>query len=78
MCALSPPPPRLQPSHTHASERLNHIEYIHDPEVPKLEKEAAKKKEERTKLAATGPWKPNIAKKTDMCRSVMRMNIGRA
>jgi hypothetical protein len=54
---------------------MNHIEYIHDPEVPKMEKEAAKKKAESARLATTGPWKPNIAYKTDMCRSIMRMNI---
>jgi len=29
-------PPPFRPSHTHASDRIEPIEYLHDPEVPKI------------------------------------------
>lgn len=52
------------------------IEYIHDPEGPKLVAESARKKAESQRLATTGAWRPNVnAVKTDMVRSIIRMNI---
>ncbi|KAF5829309.1 hypothetical protein DUNSADRAFT_16277 [Dunaliella salina] len=68
-------PPPFRPSHTHASERVEKIEYLHDPEVPKIKAEAARRKEEASRLAAAGPWKPNMGRKTDMVRSIVRMNV---
>lgn len=65
----------FRPSQAHAGGRTNHIEYIHDPEEPKMEKAAAKKKAEAAKLAATGAWRPNMNKKSDFTRSIVRMNI---
>lgn len=65
----------FRPTNKFASQRIEKIEYIHDPEVPKLQKEAATKKAERERLQSTGPWKPNIAYKTDMVRSIVRMNL---
>lgn len=68
----------FKPSNAFASKRQSHIEYIHDPEGPKIAAERARKAEEHKKLAASGPWKPNLAAtKTDMVRSVVRMNIPR-
>eukprot|EP00798_Chlamydomonas_sp_ICE-L_P019100 gene19100-25704_t len=74
-----PPPAAVEnpfkPSNQHVGGRTNHIEYIHDPEEPKMEKTAARKKAESAKLASTGAWKPNMNKKSDFCRSIVRMNI---
>jgi len=67
--------PPFRPSHTHASQRVERIEYLHDPEVPKIKAEAARRKEEASRLAATGAWKPNMGRKTDMVRSIVRMNV---
>ena len=55
-----------------------HIEYIHDPEAPKIAARREKRMQEHQRLAATGPWRPNLAAdKSDMVRSVVKMNIGR-
>ncbi|MEW5314714.1 MAG: hypothetical protein WDW38_006187 [Sanguina aurantia] len=52
------------------------IEYIHDPEGPKLVAESARKLAESKRIGQTGAWKPNQnAVKTDMVRSIIRMNI---
>ncbi|KAG2454791.1 hypothetical protein HYH02_000626 [Chlamydomonas schloesseri] len=50
-------------------------EYIHDPEVPKIEAEHAKRKAEIARLANSGAWRPNQGPKTDMVRSIVRMNL---
>ncbi|KAJ9522631.1 hypothetical protein QJQ45_019712 [Haematococcus lacustris] len=65
----------FKPSYAFASQRVEKIPYIHDPEVPKLQAMAAKVKEEQARLAVTGPWKPNFSTKTDMVRSIVKMNI---
>lgn len=55
-----------------------HIEYLHDPEAPKIAARREKIMQEHQRLAASGPWRPNLAAdKTDMVRSVVKMNIGR-
>ena len=63
-------PVSLKPKHLG-----KHPEYIHDPEAPKIEAEHAKRKAEIARLNQTGAWKPNAGYKTDMVRSVVRMNI---
>ncbi|PNH11892.1 hypothetical protein TSOC_001211 [Tetrabaena socialis] len=50
-------------------------EYLHDPEAPRLDAEHARKKAESQRLANAGQWRPNDAKKTDMVRSIVRMNL---
>lgn len=64
-------------ANAHVAKRINHIEYIHDPEEPKLQKEHQRKVEESKKLAVTGAWRPNQSYKTDMVRSIVKMNIPR-
>eukprot|EP00798_Chlamydomonas_sp_ICE-L_P026042 gene26042-11740_t len=65
----------FKPSNAHVGGRTNHIQYIHDPEEPKQDKASAMKKAESAKLASTGAWRPNMNKKSDFCRSIVRMNI---
>ena len=67
----------FRPSNTHVAKRTNHIPYIHDPLEPKLQKEHDRKVEESKRLAVTGAWKPNMSYKSDMVRSVVKMNIPR-
>lgn len=64
-------------ANAHVAKRINHIEYIHDPEEPKIEKEHARKIDESKKIAVTGAWRPNRGNKTDMVRSIVKMNIPR-
>ncbi|KXZ46873.1 hypothetical protein GPECTOR_40g607 [Gonium pectorale] len=52
-----------------------HPEYLHDPEAPKIDAEHARKKAEAQRLASSGPWRPNNSQKTDMVRSIVRMNL---
>ena len=65
----------FKPSSTNPAARYKPIEYIHDPEVPKLRAEADRKKQESARLAATGPFRPSQGPKSDMIRSIIRMNI---
>jgi hypothetical protein len=65
----------FRPTNKFASQRIEKIDYIHDPEGPKLQKESEKKKAERERLQAIGAWKPTIGYKTDMVRSIVRMNL---
>jgi hypothetical protein len=67
----------FRPSNAFASKRTTHIPYIHDPLDPKLQKEHDAKIAESKRIATTGSWKPNMGPKTDMIRSVVRMNIPR-
>lgn len=68
----------FRPANAHVAKRINAIPYIHDPEDPKLQKEKDKRLEESKRLAVTGAWRPNMGGgKTDMVRSVVRMNIPR-
>lgn len=77
--ATNPEEPKVdnafKPSNQHVYKRTNHIDYIHDPEVPKIMKEKEAKKAVQAKLAASGPWRPSQGQKTDMIRSIVRMNI---
>ncbi|KAG2495287.1 hypothetical protein HYH03_006560 [Edaphochlamys debaryana] len=63
-------PASLQPRHLGRQP-----EYIHDPEVPKIEAEHNRRKAEIARLAGSGAWRPNNAGKTDMVRSIVRMNL---
>lgn len=65
----------FRPASLYAKHLGKQPEYIHDPELPKIEAEKTKKREEIKRLAATGPWKPNMSSKSDMTRSIIRMNI---
>jgi hypothetical protein len=67
----------FRPSNTHVAKRTNHIPYLHDPLEPKLEKEHARKVAESARLAVTGAWRPNMSYKSDMVRSIVKMNIPR-
>mmetsp|Transcript_24220 Transcript_24220/g.52925 ORF Transcript_24220/g.52925 Transcript_24220/m.52925 type:complete len:340 (+) Transcript_24220:316-1335(+) len=67
----------FRPSNAHVGKRLNHIEYIHDPEGPKMKAESEKKKAESARIAASGAWRPNMSYKSDMVRSIVKMNIPR-
>ncbi len=50
-------------------------EFIHDPEAPRLEAQAAARHAESQRLATTGAWRPNMSYKTDCVRSIVRMNL---
>jgi hypothetical protein len=65
------------PSNAHVAKRINHIPYLHDPLDPKIQKEHDAKIAESKRIAATGNWRPNMSYKTDMIRSVVKMNIPR-
>lgn len=67
----------FRPSNAHAADRTSHIPYIHDPMGAKKAKESAAKLAESKRLAETGAWRPNMSYKSDMVRSVVRMNIPR-
>ncbi|GLC37426.1 hypothetical protein PLESTB_001587300 [Pleodorina starrii] len=67
--------PAFRPSSINPRHLGKHPEYLHDPEVPKLEAEHARNKAEQQRLATTGAWRPNNAQKTDMIRSIVRMNL---
>ncbi len=67
----------FRPANAFASKRMVHVPYIHDPIEPKLEAEHQRKVEESKRLATTGPWRPNMSYKSDMVRSVVKMNIPR-
>lgn len=67
----------FRPTNAHVAKRTNPIPYVHDPLEPKLQKEHEKRVEESKRLAVTGPWRPNMGPKTDMVRSVVKMNIPR-
>ncbi|GFR42114.1 hypothetical protein Agub_g2957 [Astrephomene gubernaculifera] len=67
--------PAFRPSSINPRHLGRHPEYIHDPEAPKIESEHARKKTELERLANTGPWRPNNSQKTDMIRSIVRMNL---
>lgn len=67
----------FRPSNTHVAQRINHIPYLHDPLEPKQQKAHDLKVAESKRLAVTGPWKPNMSYKSDMVRSVVKMNIPR-
>eukprot|EP00201_Polytomella_parva_P009105 CAMPEP_0175063090 /NCGR_PEP_ID=MMETSP0052_2-20121109/14546_1 /TAXON_ID=51329 ORGANISM="Polytomella parva, Strain SAG 63-3" /NCGR_SAMPLE_ID=MMETSP0052_2 /ASSEMBLY_ACC=CAM_ASM_000194 /LENGTH=319 /DNA_ID=CAMNT_0016329215 /DNA_START=140 /DNA_END=1096 /DNA_ORIENTATION=+ len=66
----------FKPSSTHSKHLGKIVEYVHDPELPKIEKVKMDMKTERERLAQSGPWKPNLnlTSRTDMTRSVFRMN----
>ncbi|KAG1661493.1 hypothetical protein FOA52_010208 [Chlamydomonas sp. UWO 241] len=80
---LEPPPEKasvepFRPSNIHVAKRVNPIPYEHDPEAPKLEAAKTKRLEESKRIAAQGAWRPNMGgNKSDMVRSVVRMNIPR-
>ncbi|GIL58765.1 hypothetical protein Vafri_13750 [Volvox africanus] len=67
--------PAFRPSSINPRHLGRHPEYIHDPELPKLEADHARKKAEQQRLASTGAWRPNNSQKTDMIRSIVRMNL---
>ena len=67
----------FRPTNAHVAKRTNHIPYLHDPLDPKLQKEHDRKIEESKRLSVTGPWRPNMTYKSDMVRSVVKMNIPR-
>ena len=46
-----------------------------DPEKAKIEAEKQRLKAQTACMFSTNPWKPNMSNKTDMTRSVVRMNI---
>lgn len=50
-------------------------EYLHDPEGPKVEALAEKRKTEQSKLISANAWKPSNSYKSDCTRSIIRMNI---
>lgn len=50
-------------------------EYLHDPEVPKIEARVAAVKAEREAVASRGFWRPGGGRKTDATRSIVRMNL---
>lgn len=65
----------FKPTNAFASQRVEHIPYIHDPEAPKLQAESDRKLAESKRIASTGSWKPTQSNKTDMVRSIVRMNL---
>ena len=52
-------------------------EYLHDPEVAKIEARTSERKKEREILGAHagGAWRPGGQTKTDATRSIVRMNL---
>ena len=67
----------FRPSNAHVAKRTNHIPYLHDPLDPKLQKVHDQKVAESKRLSVTGPWRPNMSQKSDMVRSIVKMNIPR-
>jgi len=67
----------FRPTNSHVAKRINPIPYVHDPLEPKLQMEHDKRVEASKKLAASGPWRPSMGSKSDMVRSVVKMNIPR-
>mmetsp|Transcript_23145 Transcript_23145/g.68800 ORF Transcript_23145/g.68800 Transcript_23145/m.68800 type:complete len:320 (-) Transcript_23145:680-1639(-) len=74
--AVAPEP--FRPANAHVAKRVNPIPYEHDPEAPKIAAARTRRLEESKRIAQTGAWRPNQGgNKSDMVRSVVRMNIPR-
>lgn len=75
------PKPEMEPfvpANSHVAKRVNHIPYYHDPEGPKAAAARARKLALSRVIADKGDWRPNHSgNKTDMVRSVVKMNIPR-